>query len=76
MEMVRNPSVMQEMMRTHDRALSNLEVTYHTAVKVPFILKCLLKIKASSWVFSINLLSTHIGHHLQLIKWLVKEDPR
>lgn len=25
MEMVRNPSVMQEMMRTHDRALSNLE---------------------------------------------------
>ncbi|CAH3169258.1 unnamed protein product [Porites lobata] len=25
MEMVRNPSLMQEMMRTHDRALSNLE---------------------------------------------------
>lgn len=29
MEMVRNPSVMQEMMRTHDRALSNLEVVYN-----------------------------------------------
>ena len=26
MEMMRNPSLMQEMMRTHDRALSNLEV--------------------------------------------------
>jgi len=37
MEMVRNPSVMQEMMRTHDRALSNLEVPYHTT-KVPIIL--------------------------------------
>ena len=47
MEMVRNPSLMQEMMRTHDRALSNLEVCTVPKLCLQFINDSVLR-QASS----------------------------
>ena len=50
MEMVRNPSVMQEMMRSHDRALSNLEVMNHTT-KSSLYFEMPIKNQGTSWAF-------------------------
>ena len=39
MELARNPTMLQELMRTQDRAMSNLEVRFSVAVFYAFVLK-------------------------------------
>ena len=69
MEMIRNPSLMQEMMRTHDRALSNLEVTELLKLNLLQMVQEKLKRNHSNY-FALQIPCVHVTKVLRLSKFI------